>query len=311
MESLQNHLKQFMNSKGFRETYLNLKQQIKSDKDVRLFLEKHKDQIDENMIDRSLGKLYEFVTQSKFCRECRNLDECKNILKGYHPTLIIERKTIDLKYDKCPRKEAYDARKKQESLIKCMYVPKEILNAHLEDIDLNEPNRLKAVSLVQDFVEQYGQNDRLKGLYLYGSFGVGKTFILGAIANELAEKGVPSMLVYVPEFVRELKSALQDHSLNEKIDAVKKIPVLMLDDIGAESMSSWMRDDILGSILQFRMLENLPTFFTSNFNFSELEHHLTYSQKGEIEQLKAKRIMERIRFLAIPVELKGKNRRQE
>lgn len=83
----------------------------------------------------------------------------------------------------------------------------------------------------------------------------------------------------------------------------------MLDDLGAESVTSWMRDDVLGTILQFRMLENLPTFFSSNLNFKELEHHLTYTQRGEKEELKAARVMERIKSLATPVEITGDNRR--
>ena len=117
------------------------------------------------------------------------------------------------------------------------------------------------------------------------------------------------MIVYVPELFRELKSSIGDSTLNEKLEAIKKEPILMLDDIGAESMSSWVRDEILGPILQFRMLDNLPTFFTSNYDFQGLEHHLTYSQRGEEEKLKARRVMERIKYLAEPVRVTGKNRR--
>ncbi|WP_044893438.1 primosomal protein DnaI [Bacillus alveayuensis] len=309
MDSIQNSLRNLVSRKDFQKRYNELKQIVLKNPDVQAFLKERGQQIDDKMIHRSLGKLYEFVNQSKNCHQCPSLDECKNLIKGYHPSLVIQGKTIDVKYDKCPKKEVYDARRKQEALIKSMYMPKDILHAQLDDISLDEPSRLKLVSLAQDFIEQYSKEKRLKGLYIYGPFGIGKTFVLGAIANELAEKGVSSMLVYVPEFMRELKSAIQDHSLNEKLEAVKKVPILMLDDIGAESMSSWMRDDILGTILQFRMLENLPTFFTSNFNFDELKYHLTYSQRGEMEELKALRIMERIKYLATPVQLKGKNRR--
>ncbi len=71
----------------------------------------------------------------------------------------------------------------------------------------------------------------------------------------------------------DYQEIIQDNSIGEKIDAVKRVQVLMLDDIGAEAMSSFVRDDVLGAILQFRMLENLPTFFTSNFDFKQLEHH--------------------------------------
>jgi primosomal protein DnaI len=133
--------------------------------------------------------------------------------------------------------------------------------------------------------------------------------LLGAIANELAKKHISSMIVYVPELLREMKSAIADSTLNGKIEALKKEPILMFDDIGAEAVSSWTRDEVLGPILQFRMLENLPTFFTSNFDFQELEHHLTYSQRGEEEKMKARRIMERIRSLSEPVLVDGPNRR--
>lgn len=76
----------------------------------------------------------------------------------------------------------------------------------------------------------------------------------------LAVKEYPSLLVYVPEFVRELKNSLADHTLEEKLNMVKSTPILMLDDIGAESMTSWVRDELLGTILQYRMAEAVPTF---------------------------------------------------
>jgi primosomal protein DnaI len=187
-------------------------------------------------------------------------------------------------------------------------VPKEILQATMSDIEI-EQGRFEAIKLVRDFVREYEPNKKMKALYLHGSFGVGKTYFLGAIANALAEKKVKSTILYVPEFLRELKGSFQDQSFNEKIEYVKKVPVLMLDDLGAESVTSWMRDDVLGTILQFRMLENLPTFFSSNLNFKELQHHLTYTQRGEQEELKAARVMERIKSLAVPVEMNGENKR--
>ena len=82
----------------------------------------------------------------------------------------------------------------------------------------------------------------------------------------------------------------------EKPDAVK-IPILMIDDIGAESIS-WIRDDVLSVILQYRMQEQLVTFFSSNLDLKALEEHLTVTQRGEQEPLKARRIMERVRYLS-------------
>jgi primosomal protein DnaI len=316
MQPINETLSKLINREDFKKRYEQLKKEVLSHPEVRSFLQQHQHSITEEMVDRSLMRLYEFIGQSKNCKQCPSLDQCKNILKGYHPHLVVQGNMIDIQYERCPAKVKHDERKRQESLIQSIFVPREILNASFSDIELvdngkTNESRVKAVELAERFVSEYEPKKKMKGLYLYGSFGVGKTYILGAIANALAKKNVPSLLVYVPEFFRELKSSLQDQTINEKLDYVKKVPVLMLDDIGAESMSSWLRDDILGPILQYRMLENLPTFFTSNFDFQRLAHHFTYSQRGEEEKVKAARIMERIQYLAQPVEIKGKNRRTE
>lgn len=201
-----------------------------------------------------------------------------------------------------------DEQKKNQRLIKSLYVPRDILEATFEQFE-GDQGRLDAGDKAATFLMNYEAGLKPKGLYLYGKFGVGKSYLLGAIANELAKKQIGSMIVYVPELLREMKSSIADSTLNEKIEVLKKEPILMLDDIGAEAVSSWTRDEVLGPILQFRMLEKLPTFFTSNFDFQGLEHHLTYSQRGEEEKMKARRIMERIRSLSEPVLVDGPNRR--
>ncbi|KNH25155.1 MAG: primosomal protein DnaI [Priestia megaterium] len=308
MKPINDSLNQLVNKKDFKARLEALRNSILSNPEVKTFLQEHRHELDEQMVDRGLMKMHEFIDQSKRCDKCPSLQSCVNMVKGYHPQLVIKGRNIDLQYERCPRKVQEDERKEQESFIQCMYVPKEILQATMSDIEI-EQGRFEAIKLVRDFVREYEPNKKMKALYLHGSFGVGKTYFLGAIANALAEKKVKSTILYVPEFLRELKGSFQDQSFNEKIEYVKKVPVLMLDDLGAESVTSWMRDDVLGTILQFRMLENLPTFFSSNLNFKELQHHLTYTQRGEQEELKAARVMERIKSLAIPVEMNGENKR--
>jgi primosomal protein DnaI len=276
-----------------------------------MFLNEHSSSITPDIIDKNLMKLYEFSTQSKECKKCPGLSECINMMQGYHPKLVFNSRSIDIHYEECPRKVLDDKKRKQQRLIQSLFVPKDILNANIEDFYRTDSSasRMDAVEKAMQFVMEYEYGKKQKGLYLYGKFGVGKTYLLGAIANELAKKQISSLIVYVPDFFRELKSSISDNTLNDKIDMAKKAPVLMLDDLGAESMSSWSRDELLGPILQFRMLENLPTFFTSNFNFIELQNHLTFSQRGEKEEVKAARVMERIKYLAEPQQLNGKNLR--
>jgi primosomal protein DnaI len=309
MKRIQDSLKR-LSSSDFHKRYQEVRKDILQNPDVSAFLEKHRDEVNSEVLDKSLGKLYEYISQSKDCEGCPDLSQCRNMMKGYEPVLVMRKDSIDIEYRRCQRKIIFDEQRKTEKLIQSIYVPKEVLKASFETFDFNTPGRIKALKYAEEFVANYHSEKQQRGLYLYGHFGVGKSYLLGAIANELANIGVPSYIVYFPEFVREMKQSLNDNSINEKLDMIKKTPVLMLDDVGAESVSSWLRDDILGPILQYRSLERLPTFFSSNFDYDELEFHFSHSQRGEEEKLKAARIMERIKFLTIPVKLDGPNRRE-
>ena len=99
------------------------------------------------------------------------------------------------------------------------------------------------------------------------------------------------------------------NDFEEKYDYIKKAPLLLLDDIGAEYLTPWARDEILGTILQYRMDEELPTFFTSNMNLKQLEEHFSITSVGK-EEIKARRMIERIKSLTNDFELIGESNRK-
>ena len=291
-----------------------MKQEILANQAIQQFLNEHSADINGAMVERSFGKLYEFTTASHACDQCASLSECTNIMKGFEPKLVIKGNLIDVDYKKCPSKLVADERLAVSKMIESMYMPKDVMEARLEDIDFEgnaHESRLTVVKMANDFLRSLDETGELpsRGLYIYGPFGTGKSFIAGALANELAERKIRTVVVYVPEFLREIKNAIQEQNLHEKVEYVKKADVLIMDDFGAEAMTAWTRDEILGAILQHRMSEQLPTFFTSNLNLKELEHHLTYTQRGEKDVIKAARIMERIQAVSKSIALGGENRR--
>ena len=313
MERIGDTLNRVVKAPTFAARYEELRKEVMESPGVQQFLTDHSNEVDKEIVDRSLNKLYEYTTASHHCGKCPNLDGCTNIMKGFEPKLLMTRGLIDVEYMKCPTKLADEEIRNVAKMVDSMYMPKDVMEAKLQNIDmLFDDSRVKVVRAAKDFLNVVDETGKLpeRGLYIYGPFGIGKSYILGALANELAIRKIRTVAVYVPEFLREMKQSIQDHSMNEKIDFVKKAQVLMLDDIGAETMSAWTRDEVLGTILQYRMAEKLPTFFTSNFNLDELEHHLAHTQRGEKEVVKAARIMERIRMVSIPVQLEGENRRQ-
>lgn len=288
-----------------------MRQEILENTAVQRFLAENDQLVNLEMVERSLPKLYEYISQSTECCNCGNTNQCTNYLTGFIPKLYITQGTIDVQYERCQQKIIEDERRNIESMISSMHMPKDVLRATLKDLQFDDPSRVDIANKAYDFIAQYKSSGELpsKGFYLYGEFGVGKSFVLGAIANELASLKVQTVVVFVPEFLREMKNSIHDQSLNDKIDYVKRAPVLMLDDIGAETLSSWTRDEILGTILHYRMSEQLPTFITSNFDYDGLEHHLAQNSRGDVEKVKAARIMERVKAITTPIKMGGKNHR--
>src|SRR5690625_6714482 len=110
-------------------------------------------------------------------------------------------------------------------------MPRKILEATFSNID-NDAKRRTAIRELLIFAEQAKTELPSKGLYFYGPVGVGKTYFLGALANELKELNISTMLIYMPEFVREIRDSCKDESVSEKVNYVKNADVLMNDDVG-------------------------------------------------------------------------------
>ncbi|WP_056941637.1 primosomal protein DnaI [Secundilactobacillus kimchicus] len=306
MENISESMQRWMDKKHLNDNYQKLMAQVYNDPDVREFLEQHQADLSEETIDRSSAKLYEYVNARD------RLAAGKTVFApGYQPALIINDHLIDVTYS--PTAEQQEKMRSQtvRQRVNAVMMPKMIREANFDNF-ARDDQRLAALAAAADFTESYESNPKgfHKGLYLYGSFGVGKTYLLGAIANHLAANGFKTTLVHFPSFAVDMKNAIGDNRVAEKLDTVKKAPVLMLDDIGADSMSAWVRDEVLGVILEYRMQSELPTFFSSNFSMNQLEtEHLQITQRGDEEPLKAKRLMQRIRFLASEIAMVGKNRR--
>ena len=132
--------------------------------------------------------------------------------------------------------------------------------------------------------------------------------MMAALAHDLSENARPLPPYFISQVLLSMSKCHQFRLGQRNRRSGEKAEILILDDIGAEQMSAWVRDEILQVILQHRMQENLPTFFTSNFNFEELERHFAASRNGD-ETWQAKRVMERVKFLAKEIHLEGVNRR--
>lgn len=266
------------------------------------FIQEHG--LSQDQIKRSLPKFNQFLVE---CRKVKEGD-VTYIAKGYEPILTMNEGYADVTYKETRQLKEQQEQEAVSKRINLVSLPQSYRKITFADIALDDVARVDTFETLVDFVANYPSQDQ-KGLYIYGDMGVGKSFMLAAMAHELSEtKKVATTIIHYPSFTIDVRNGIKDSSVKEQIDAVKEAEVLVLDDIGAEQFSSWIRDDVLQVILQYRMIEELPTFFTSNYSFADLEAKLSNGRQGD-ETWQAKRVMERIRFLAKEVHLKGVNRR--
>lgn len=305
MEDVSKTGQEFMKRRNMNARYQDLMDKVLQDADVQAFLAENAQHLSQADIQRSYPKLYEFVQEKRKFQ----LNDPGMIAPGYEPRLMLNVHYVDVVY--VPTAETIDQQKQDEiqRRIRSLDIPKDIRNATMKSVIMS-PERQEIMLAVIDFINEYAADPTgyHKGLYLAGNMGVGKTYLLGAMANELAKKGFGTYLVHFPALVANVKSGIKEGTVAQKLETYKKANILILDDVGAEYMGQWARDEVLGIILQYRMQEQLPTFFTSNMTMEDYEKHLA-NVTSVAEPLKAKRIMERVRYLAKEMVMVGENRR--
>lgn len=287
-------------SEKLREELLKEYEKSMEDEEFKKLVSLNK--IPADIVIKNNTKLMDTCDELKNCKGCKGLHECKNNVSGHvlYPKYDGTLKFVYMpcRYQKLMKKKLQE---KKDNL-------NEIDKARMKDIDINDKNRVKVIKWLKNFYDNYEVFNSMKGLYLHGSFGSGKTFLIASLFNELKiNKNATTEVVYFPDLLRNMK---EDFSMvEEKINYLENVDLLLIDDIGAENVTSWGRDEILGTILQYRMNNKLPTFFTSNLTIGELENNLAITKNSE-DKVKARRIIERIKQLTEDLELVSINRRK-
>lgn len=305
-------MKNLLNLQAIDGAIDRIKRTILADPRVQRYMQEQNIELTEEKIENSLSELLIFYDHYFKCEKSHRLDDCQQQYPGFRPELVDAGNRLHLVYRPCPARLEWEKKQAVSCKIRAFYLPKAMLEASVAQLDLSTDGgdgRNQAIHFCFSFASAYDGKTFRKGAYLYGPFGVGKTYILSAMANELAKKGFEVGFVYLPDLIRELKSAIGEQTLERMMDEIKQIQVLILDDIGAEMVTTWVRDEIIGPLLQHRLADGKPTFFTSNRSIEELIESYSRTADGTVDKLKANRIGDRIKALATEIYVDGKNYR--
>src|SRR5579864_2923712 len=111
-------------------------------------------------------------------------------------------------------------------------------------------------------------------LLLTGPYGSRKTHLAAAIANYwVGEYGEQAMLVTIPDLLDHLRAAFApdaDVRYDDLFDQVCEAPLLVLDDLGAESSTNWAKEKLY-QLFNHRYVRHLPTVVTTNVDLDLLD----------------------------------------
>lgn len=315
MESLGDLLKRMPGGSNALRQADKLMEELLADPLVGLLRNKYPE-LDDATIRINMNKIYQCTKEYRNCSNCPGLDACPNDFEGHYTELSCERsgELIQLNERKvsCKKLLARQGESKIRSRIRSFYVDDRALSQgySADEIVSKDVERMKAVGQVMRYISITKENGlQPEGLYLMGSFGTGKTFLMCYMLHELAKAGFTGAIVYMPEFVEDLKSLMMEPlKLKETVDLMKETDLLIFDDMGAENLNPWVRDHVLGSILNYRM-NRKPTFYTSNYGLDALEQHFSFTNKDGDELHKGQRLMDRIRPYVELVHVTGHNKR--
>lgn len=274
--------------------------------------------LDEHTLHLNLNKLYQMSKENAHCRECPGLDNCPNDMQGHYTRITCAEtgdrwQIFDYKTP-CAKWTAYEQQQQFRRRITSFYVDDAMFGERFDETEMSDldEDRAYAVQQLLSYVAAAHENGLPRtGLYLMGDFGTGKTYLAGYLLHKLARSGYSGVIVYMPEFVEDAKALmLEPQQLKETVTLMKEADLLVFDDIGAENLSPWVRDHVLGPILNYRM-NRKPTFYTSNHDLEALERHFSFTHKEGEEVHKGQRLMDRIRPFVDVIHVRGRNQRGE
>lgn len=131
------------------------------------------------------------------------------------------------------------------------------------DDDGDSPIRRTCMRYVDRWDEMKADN---MGILFYGSKGTGKTFYASCICEALKEKKVSAVMTTTANLMIRLSTWDKD----EIMDALVRVPMLALDDLGAERDTSYAAE-LMYSVIDARYKAQKPVIVTTNMDLAEMQ----------------------------------------
>ncbi len=120
--------------------------------------------------------------------------------------------------------------------------------------------------------QAFGENPQ-GWLVFLGPYASGKTHLAAAIANYRAGLGTPPLFIVVPDLLDHLRATFNPKSsvsYDRRFEEVRTASLLVLDDLGTQSMTPWVREKLY-QLFNYRYNAGLATVITTADALEEID----------------------------------------
>jgi DNA replication protein DnaC len=194
-----------------------------------------------------------------------------------------------------------------QNLLEKARIPRRYGHCDLDSYIPNHKSQKEAKIFVQRFLEQYPLID--VGLLFLGTCGVGKTHLAVALLKQvISEKGDSGLFYDFRDLLREIQASWNSISQTSELEVLRPVldaSVLVLDELGANKPTEWVRDTI-AHIINCRYNDKKLTIFTSNY----LDSPVKQGEESLTDRIGA-RLRSRLYEMCREVEIQGADFRQD
>lgn len=243
-----------------------------------------------------------------YCGKCHTKKETVITVPNFvHPEMPGKKKLVPVMC-KC-REEEVERRRKEEEyqeqmaeidrIKKSSLIESKFRDASFKSFQRNQDNE-KIFRIASRYVENFEKmQEENQGILFYGDVGTGKSFTAAVIANELL---VRKKTVIMTSFVNILQE-IKDLDADEEgyMSRLNSASLLIIDDLGAERNTDFALEKVY-SVIDSRYRVKKPLILTTNLNLRDMQ---------QTDDMRYKRIYDRIFEMCYPVRVTGKSWRQQ
>jgi DNA replication protein DnaC len=196
-------------------------------------------------------------------------------------------------------------------------IPARYAHCELEGFGLTAEWRNKSLESAKLIAERYASEYPTSipfGLLFMGPPGIGKTHLaVGIIRRLIREKNIQCLFRTFPDLLKEIQMSYSTVSMSSELSLLQPVldaEVLLLDELGAQKPSDWIRETV-AYILNYRYAENKITILTTNY----LDQEDLKSPRKSVSYSLAERIGEPMRSrlyeMCKKIEMQGEDFRQK